>query len=448
MLSRLKTSLNLRELTSKLEYQIYLRDIQQNLLPLSSSSSFANNFTSVEEEERTNDMLLRSNGVIKQIDEEVHAIYYFLRDIYALKFPELESILPNRLDYVKVVKRIGNEMDLTLVDLTDLLPNNVIMVLAVSSSTTLGKPLTNQQLQDCLIACDEVVLLFEHKQAVLSFVEQKIHRIAPNLSNLIGSQLTAQLIGLTGNVSNLSKIPACNIQVIGQEKNQLIHSVNKNTTIPHAGILFSSSLLNLLDDLDLKRKGLKILASKVALAARVDAYQSSPEGAEGLKLKVDLEDKFQKLNEPNQNFRTKKALPIPEEKKKAHRGGRRIRKLKEKFMLTDVRKQQNRMNMSLEEHEYGDSAMGWDQGNVGVSTSSSLRAPKKTQSQFLKNMKKAVNKSSISSSAVGGMTTSLAFTPVQGIELANPNAAAERVREANQKWFNAQSGFLSAAPKY
>ena len=32
----------------------------------------------------------------------------------------------------------------------------------------------------------------------------------------------------------------------------------------------------------------------------------------------DLEEKFQKLNEPNQNFRTKKALPIPEEKKKAH----------------------------------------------------------------------------------------------------------------------------------
>jgi hypothetical protein len=33
------------------------------------------------------------------------------------------------------------------------------------------------------------------------------------------------------------------------------------------------------------------------------------------------------------------------------------------------------------------------------------------------------------------------------MELVNPNAAAERVRAANNKWFNSQSGFLSAAPK-
>ena len=54
------------------------------------------------------------------------------------------------------------------------------------------------------------------------------------------------------------------------------------------------------------------------------------------------------------------------------------------------------------------------------------------------------------SSGTSGLVSSLAFTPVQGIELVNPKAAgmsaSDRVKEANNKWFNAQSGFMSAAP--
>jgi U4/U6 small nuclear ribonucleoprotein PRP31 len=64
----------------------------------------------------------------------------------------------------------------------------------------------------------------------------------------------------------------------------------------------------------------------------------------------------------------------------------------------------------------------------------------------LKNkvQKKAV---SVGAGATSGLSSSLVFTPVQGLELVNPNAAAERVKAANNKWFNTQSGFLSAAPK-
>ena len=54
---------------------------------------------------------------------------------------------------------------------------------------------------------------------------------------------------------------------------------------------------------------------------------------------------------------------------------------------------------------------------------------------------------SVASGQTNGLSSSLAFTTVQGLELVNPNAAADRVKEANNKWFNAHSGFLSAAPK-
>ena len=71
-----------------------------------------------------------------------------------------------------------------------------------------------------------------------------------------------------------------------------------------------------------------------------------------------------RLQEPDKT-KTKKALPIPEEKKRAKRGGKRVRKFKERFAMTEIRKAQNRLSTTAED-EYGDSAMGLD---VGINSS-------------------------------------------------------------------------------
>ena len=50
-----------------------------------------------------------------------------------------------------------------------------------------------------------------------------------------------------------------------------------------------------------------------------------------------------------------------------------------------------------------------------------------------------------SSGATSGLSSSLAFTPVQGLELENPEAKRRKIDEANAKWFS--GGFASAKPK-
>ncbi|KAK4706540.1 hypothetical protein R3W88_033907 [Solanum pinnatisectum] len=54
---------------------------------------------------------------------------------------ELKSLVNHPIDYAQVVKKIGNAMDMTLVDLEGLLPSAVIMVVSVTTPTTSGKPL-------------------------------------------------------------------------------------------------------------------------------------------------------------------------------------------------------------------------------------------------------------------------------------------------------------------
>lgn len=42
-----------------------------------------------------------------------------------------------------------------------------------------------------------------------------MHLIAPNLSAIVGTAVAAKLIASAGGIVELSKIPACNIQMLG-----------------------------------------------------------------------------------------------------------------------------------------------------------------------------------------------------------------------------------------
>ena len=104
-------------------------------------------------------------------------------------------------------------MDLTMVNLDDVLPQATIMVVSVTASTTSGQPLSPENLQIVLDAADVALQLDEDKSLILQLVQQKMHKIAPNLSTAVGTEVAARLMGVAGGLINLSKMPACNVQV-------------------------------------------------------------------------------------------------------------------------------------------------------------------------------------------------------------------------------------------
>jgi U4/U6 small nuclear ribonucleoprotein PRP31 len=359
-------------------------------------------------------VIVSSNHLIAAIDEEIIAVYRYAVDLYSKKFPELESIVPNLPDYVRTVKAIGNEMDLTLVDLASLLPSATVMVVTVTGSTTLGKPLTDAELADVLGACDEVLALEDAKHRILQFVESRMSTIAPNVSSLLGTRIAAQLVALAGGLTALSNIPACNVQVIGQKKKALT-GFSRAATNPHVGVLNDCDIVQSAPP-DLRRKAVRVLAAKVVMAARVDSFRQAKMGEVGSLYRKEVTGKVIKWQEPPPG-KQKKPLPAPDDRPSRRRGGKRFRKLKEKMGMTDVRKEANRMSFATSNAEYSDAVMGVEVGMLGSGTGK-LRLERKEQKIVKK--KKLVGIHAGSSGATGGVASSLAFTPSQGIELINP----------------------------
>uniref|UniRef100_A0A803LJ69 Nop domain-containing protein n=1 Tax=Chenopodium quinoa TaxID=63459 RepID=A0A803LJ69_CHEQI len=368
-------------------------------------------------------LIVDCNALSVDIENEIIIIHNFIRDKYRLKFPELESLVHHPIDYARVVKKIGNEVDLTLVDLEGLLPSAIIMVVSVTASTTSGKPLPEDVLQKTVEACDRAIELDSARKKVLDFVESRMVYIAPNLSAIVGSAVAAKLMGTAGGLASLAKMPACNVQLLGAKRKNLA-GFSTATSHFRVGYIEQTEVFQSTPP-PLRMRACRLLAAKSTLAARVDSTRGDSTGKTGRTLREDIRKKIEKWQEPPPP-KIPKPLPVPDSEPKKKRGGRRLRKMKERYAVTDMRKLANRMQFGVpEESSLGD-GLGEGYGMLGQAGSGKLRMSAGPSKLAAKVAKKFKEKRYGSSGVTSGLTSSLAFTPVQGIELSNPQAHAHQ----------------------
>ena len=84
--------------------------------------------------------------------------------------------------------------------------------------------------------------------------------MAPNLLAIVGSSTAAKLLAIAGGLTALSKIPACNLQVVGKS-GRLNSALSVVGQQKHAGIIFFSDLVMVLPQ-EYRSKATKIVAAK------------------------------------------------------------------------------------------------------------------------------------------------------------------------------------------
>ncbi|KAJ3694796.1 hypothetical protein LUZ60_000173 [Juncus effusus] len=440
-------SLNYDDLdsVSKLQKSQRYIDIMQKVeTALQNPSSTPASSSSILEEDPEYQLIVDCNSLSVEIDHETSIIHNFIRDKYRPKFPELESLVHHPVDYARLVQKIGNEMDLTLVDLEGLLPSAIIMVVSVTASTTSGKPLSEETLEKTVEACERMLALDEAKKKVLEFVESRMGYIAPNLSAVVGSSVASKLMGTAGGLNGLAKMPACNVQLLGSKRKNLA-GFSTATSQLRVGYLEQTEVF-LSTPPSLRTRAVRLLASKSTLAARIDSIRGDPSGKAGRSLREEIGRKIEKWQEPPP-AKLPKPLPVPDSEPKKKRGGRRLRKMKERYAVTDMRKLANRMQFGIpEESSLGSycDGLGEGYGMLGQAGNGKLRVAVGQSKLAAKVTKKFKEKNYGSSGATSGLTSSLAFTPVQGIELSNPQAAqANLLGSGTQSTYFSETGTFS-----
>ncbi|ODN02044.1 U4/U6 small nuclear ribonucleoprotein Prp31 [Orchesella cincta] len=400
-------------------------------------------------------LIVEANTLAVEIDNEISIIHKYTRDKYNKRFPELESLVVNPLDYVQTVKELGNDVDKVKNNevLPTFLTQATIMVVSVTASTTQGQKLSEDELNTVFEGCDMALELNDIKSKIYQYVESRMAFIAPNLSVIVGAGTAAKLMGIAGGLTRLSKMPSCNIQVLGQQKKTL-SGFSQVTALPHAGFIYFCDLVQEAPP-DLRRKLARIVAGKCALAARVDACHESTTGQVGQMFKEEIEKKYEKLQEPPP-VKSIKPLPKPVDPPRKRRGGKRVRKMKARYAVTELRKQANRITFGdIGEDAYQDD-LGYNRGMLGKGGAGKVRMAQideKTKVRISKTLQKNLQKQQIYGGSttvkrqISGTASSIAFTPLQGLEIVNPGAVEKKVSEANAKYFSNTGTFHNVNKK-
>ncbi|EED24069.1 pre-mRNA splicing factor (Prp31), putative [Talaromyces stipitatus ATCC 10500] len=411
--------------------------------------------------------------------DELARLHKFLRDHYSVRFPELETLITNPINYAKTVAILGNgpldnikqlstsSDNIVGAPLNTVLDGPSLMVVTVEGTSTRGREMSEAELKLVLDTCQNILKLDRERTARIESVQSRMTEIAPNLTALIGSQTAAQFLNQAGGLLELAKIPACNLAAQGSKKQEGLGFAT-NVGIRQQGFLYHSPIIQDIPN-DVKRQAMRIVAAKMVLAARADVARSSPDGSMGEELKQQCFHRLDKLTEPPPN-KGPRALPAPDDKPARKRGGRRARKAKEAVAMTEIRKAQNRVAFGREEQEAGygtgdgtvglgmlgqendgriraaqidqrtrarlsKSNKGWGAATPISGIASSLRAPGNATVLQAKGLRTSGVGTSINAA---GTASSIAFTPVQGLELVDPKVQAElnRKRKAEEdRWF-------------
>lgn len=60
-----------------------------------------------------------------------------------------------------------------------------------------------------------------YKAIIFEYVESRMTFIAPNISMIVGASTAAKIMGAAGGLVKLSKMPACNLILLGSQKKTL-----------------------------------------------------------------------------------------------------------------------------------------------------------------------------------------------------------------------------------
>ena len=260
-------------------------------------------------------------SALDDINKTLNLFASRVREWYGLHFPELDELLEEHEDFVKVVSKIGSRDAITEEALKSIgIKDELAKKIAEAAKTSMGADLTEFDLQAIRLLADVTLDLFERRRALEKYIDEAMMEVAPNIRGLVGPLLGARLIALAGGLAKLATMPASTIQVLGAEK-ALFRALRTGGKPPKHGVIFQHPAIHRSPKWQ-RGKIARALAAKLAIAARIDAFTGEYRADE---LREQLEERIKEIKTLYAKPPPKRE-PQPKERGRGRRGPARPRR--------------------------------------------------------------------------------------------------------------------------
>lgn len=218
------------------------------------------------------DMLaVQAIRAIDDIDKTINLFVARLREWYSLHFPELDDLVREHPDYVKVVAELGHRDNVIKESLVKLgFSEAKAEKIAEMAKKSIGADLSDFDIVKIQTLARIIDQLYKLRSELADYIEAVMKEIAPNITALVGPLLGARLLSLAGGLESLARLPASTIQVLGAEK-ALFRALRTGGKPPKHGVIFQFPAIHRSPRWQ-RGKIARALAAKLAIAAKIDYF--------------------------------------------------------------------------------------------------------------------------------------------------------------------------------
>ncbi len=224
--------------------------------------------------------------LLDELDKTLNILSSKLSEWYGLHFPELIRHVHSHETYARIVNEFGDKANLDAEALGELgFKGGKTSAILRAAQGSMGAPLTPEDHEQLMKFSSHLLSLYGYRPEIESHVASTAMEVAPNLSEVAGPVLAAKLIEKAGGLRKLAMMPSSTVQIIGAEK-ALFRAKRTRSKPPKHGLIFQHPYVHSRPR-KLRGRAARVLAAKLSLAARADAFTGNPLGA---RLKKELEE--------------------------------------------------------------------------------------------------------------------------------------------------------------
>jgi len=257
-----------------------------------------------EASERLDLHIIQSINALDELDKIINTIGARMREWYGLHFPELDNLVQSVVAYAEIASRAGLRENITAEILQSAgMQDKKVEIILDGAKRSRGGDMTPENLAIVKRLADQVIAQSDLRRVLSDHIEVAMETVAPNVKELLTASVGARIIAKAGSLARLATLPASTIQVLGAEK-ALFRALKTGARPPKHGLLFQHPLIHSAPKWQ-RGKIARAVASKVAIAARIDYYRH--EGKDS-----GISDK---LNTRIAEIREKYKEPVPEKER-------------------------------------------------------------------------------------------------------------------------------------
>lgn len=246
-------------------------------------------------------LVIQAINMLDEIDKTANVICGRVREWYSIHFPELDRLVPEHQHYMKLVLALGprEKFEPTAIKAAVKLPDESVEKIATAAQSSLGAPFDQLDIHAIQDAAKEILSLFEAREKISEYIDGLMAQVAPNIRAVAGGSIGARLISLAGGLTNLARMPASTLQILGAEK-ALFRALRSRARPPKHGVIYQYPDIRGVPKWQ-RGKVSRALAGKLSIAARVDAMSGEFIGeklAADLRARIaDIKSRYEKPRE-------------------------------------------------------------------------------------------------------------------------------------------------------